>query len=195
MRFTKLKKEIKGYFDKKIEKQEIPGDIDIFYNRAVLDKSPERKRAWIWKPAPVFGILLVIVFFGFVIRTTFYTPPPTESDVTRLEKIFSQMLQLQVKPHTQEKHDKPFISQGDDFFMLEMTIKNVLFSMHNERYTNEELAGLFKRVLSFTPTIKKKETITYPDWESSHISDLENRIKKMIEEKQVYRSLIRINKS
>lgn len=195
MRFTKLKKEIKGYFDKKIEKQELPGDIDIFYNRAVLDKSPERKRAWIWKPVPVFGILLFIVFLGFMIRTTFYVPSPGKSDMTRLEKIFSQVLQLQVKPHTQEKYDKQFMSQENDLFMLEMTIKSVLFSMHSERYSNVELAGFFKRVLSFTPTIKKKETITYPDWESSHISDLENRIKKMIEEKQVYRSLILINKS
>ena len=47
MRFTKIKKEVNRYFDNKIEKQELPGDIKTIYNRTVLDKSPVRKMVWI----------------------------------------------------------------------------------------------------------------------------------------------------
>ncbi|MFC2154909.1 hypothetical protein ACFLRB_00255 [Acidobacteriota bacterium] len=195
MRFTQIKKEVKRYFDKKIEKQELPGDIKTIYNRAVLDKSPVRKRAWIWKLVPVFGILLFIAALGYIILVNIFFSSPHKSELEKIEKIFSTVPQFQEVLQAKENSGDRPVPGDDEYFLLEMTIKSVLFSLHGERYSNVELTAFFKRVLSHTPTIKKEETITYPDWESSHISDLENRIKKMIEEKQVYRSLIRINKS
>jgi hypothetical protein len=196
MRFTKIKKEINRNFDNKIEKQELPGDVKTIYKRVTLDKFPGRKTAWIRKPVPVFGMLLLLVILGSIILVNVFFQSPHTSESGKIERIFSKVPQLQKVLQMQKNCDEQRSDlEYDEYFLLEMTIKSALFSMHSERYSNEELVDLFRQVLSHTPTITKKETISFPDWESSHISDLENRIKKMIEEKQVYRSLIRINKS
>lgn len=195
MRFKKIKKEIDQYFNKKIGGQKLPIDIDTVYESVQVNKFPGRKKAWIKKPVPVFGMLLLIVILGYIILINIFFPSPYTSELEKIERIFSQVPQFQRVLQTQESSDERFVPGDDEYFLLEMTIKNVLFSMHRERFSNIDLADLFKRVLSHTPTIKKKEKITFSDWENSHISDLENRIKKMIEEKQVYRSLKRINKS
>lgn len=195
MRYKKIKKGIVTYFTGKIEEQKLPVHMESVYNSAGADKFPGRKKMWIKKPVPVFGMLLLIVISGYIILTNIFSPAPGTSELEELERIFSKIPQFQVVLKGQKGSEERKVPKADECFLLEMIVKSALFTIHNESYSNVELADLFKRGLSHTPTIKRKGTIIFPDWKDSQISELEKKIKKMIEEKHVFLSLKKIKKS
>lgn len=195
MRFKRIKKEIDQYFNEKIVEQKLPIGINTIYETGQVDKFPKRKTAWFKQPVPVFGILVLIVFSGYMILTSIFQSSPNTNDLERLQKIFSRMPQFQKNLHHAVNGGEQAAVNDNDTFMLEMTIKNALFLIHRERLANTDLTILFNRVIFQPSAAKEEETMIYPGWEKSRLQGLENRIKKMIAEKQVYRSLKAINKS
>ena len=144
---------------------------------------------WLKKPVPAAMAVLLLLCLGILAVINVFPPSPHKRNARNIAKFLGQTPAFQ-----STKKDGVTVSlPGDEHSGLEWSIKQVLFSLIQEEFTEKDLSGVLSRVL-WNVQAEEEGNVFPLDKKSTDLFGLDKEIEMLKREKSFYRFFSQILK-